>query len=140
MRNGHTPFGYRIENGAAVIDEKEATQIRQIYAEYLSGRGYIDAAKAAGITMKHASVKRILQKRCYLGDGFYPAIIDQETYDAAEEERIRRAARLGRENRKKTAIREHKVMTEFCIKPAIRKLKDPYEQAEYLYSLIESEG
>ena len=41
-RRGHSPFGYRIENGRAVVDEKEAGQIRQIISGYLSlgeGRG-----------------------------------------------------------------------------------------------------
>ena len=34
---GHTPFGYRIENGTAVIDESAATKLRQLYENYLSG-------------------------------------------------------------------------------------------------------
>ena len=34
---GHTPFGYRIENGIAIIDEPAAAKIRQLYKNYLSG-------------------------------------------------------------------------------------------------------
>lgn len=34
---GHTPFGYRIENGIAIIDEPAATKLRQLYKNYLSG-------------------------------------------------------------------------------------------------------
>lgn len=34
---GHTPFGYRIENGIAVIDESAAAKLRQLYKNYLSG-------------------------------------------------------------------------------------------------------
>ena len=34
----------------------------------------------------------------YLGDDFYPAIIDKATYQKAQEERIRRATKLGRNN------------------------------------------
>ena len=34
---GHTPFGYRIENGVAVIDEDAAGKLRTLYANYLSG-------------------------------------------------------------------------------------------------------
>ena len=33
---GHTPFGYRIENGIAIIDEP-AAKLRQLYKNYLSG-------------------------------------------------------------------------------------------------------
>lgn len=28
---GHTPYGYRIENGCAVIHEEEAAKIRKLY-------------------------------------------------------------------------------------------------------------
>ena len=41
---GHTSFGYRIESGKAVIDEKEAEQIRQVYHFYLAGDGLMTAA------------------------------------------------------------------------------------------------
>lgn len=34
---GHTPFGYRIEHGKAVIDEAAAAQVRDLYKNYLSG-------------------------------------------------------------------------------------------------------
>ena len=47
MGRGHTPYGYRIENGRAVIKEDEALKIREIYKNYLSGKGYMDAAKNA---------------------------------------------------------------------------------------------
>ena len=31
---GHTPFGYRIENGIAVVDEPAAAKIRQLDHQY----------------------------------------------------------------------------------------------------------
>lgn len=34
---GHTPFGYKIENGIAVIDQPAADKLRQLYKNYLSG-------------------------------------------------------------------------------------------------------
>ena len=34
---GHTPFGYRIENGVAAIDEDAAGKLRMLYANYLDG-------------------------------------------------------------------------------------------------------
>ena len=34
---GHTPYGYRIENGKAVIDKEKAQQIRNLYKNYLDG-------------------------------------------------------------------------------------------------------
>ncbi len=42
---GHTPFGYKIENGCAVVDEAAAGQIRQIFQFYLEGDSLATAAK-----------------------------------------------------------------------------------------------
>ena len=75
MSRGHTPYGYRIENGAAVIHEEEAAQIRKMYEGYLGGLSLVASAAEAGITMKHSSAKRMMQNSHLLGDDFYPAII-----------------------------------------------------------------
>ena len=97
MSRGHTPYGYRIENGIAVICEEQAEQIRKIYAGYLGGLSMRNAATEAGMNATHSSVKRLLQNPHYLGDDFYPAIIDRETFDAFEVERQRREEALGRD-------------------------------------------
>jgi len=55
---GHTPYGYRIENGQAVIDEAAASVIRMLYKNYLSGMGLMDAAKEAGLTTYHGTANR----------------------------------------------------------------------------------
>ena len=44
---GHIPFGYRIENGIAVVDEKTAAKLKMLYTNYLSGMALIKAAKEA---------------------------------------------------------------------------------------------
>lgn len=72
---GHTPFGYRIENGKAVIDEAAAAQVRDLHKNYLSGLSLTNAAKEAGLDLLHAGAKRMMLNRHYLGDDFYPAII-----------------------------------------------------------------
>ncbi len=140
MGRGHTPFGYRIEKGCAVVNEGEARQIRQLYADYLTGKSYIEAAKNAGISKTHSSVKRMLQNEHYLGDDFYPAIIDRKTFDAAETERLKRVECLGRDHRKKQAVEKRKVYSRFVMMPITESQQDPYERAAYIYSLIESEG
>lgn len=132
------PYGYKIEKGKAVIDEAQAEQIRTVYKGYLSGLAYIAAAEAAGLTLLHAGVKSMLQNKRYLGDAYYPAIIDQETYDRAEAERIKRQTRLGRVFADKP-VEESKLATKFTMPKAGKKLIDPFKQAEYMYSLIESE-
>ena len=140
MRLGHTPYGYRIENGAAVINEEEAEKVRTVFQAYISGRGFRDSAGVAGLEMSHTSVKRILKNRHYIGDDFYPAIVAREEFDAAEAEHRKRLETTGKGYGTRKARTGPGVKTAFIIRPAVRKLKDPYEQAEYIYSLIESEG
>ena len=139
MGRGHTPFGYRIENGCAVVNAEEAEQIRQVYAGYLSGQSYIEAGKNAGLSMMHASVKRLLQNKHYLGDDFYPAIIDCETFVAAEKERLHRLEIMGRNRDPEPVMDERHIHSWFTIGAATEVYADPYEQAAYIYSLIESE-
>lgn len=136
---GHTPFGYKIENGCAVVDEAAAGQIRQIFQFYLEGDSLATAAKKAGIISFHGGISRMLKNKHYLGDGYYPAIIDRETFDKAEQERMRRAAALGR-IKKPAEQEELQIPTVFHTKPVEQTFDDPFLQAEYAYSLIESEG
>ena len=135
---GHTPYGYRIENGCAVIDEEAAEKIRRLYENYLAGMSLKQAATEAGIETYHSSAKRLMQNRHYLGDDFYPPIIYQETFDKAEAIRLERAGKLGRLNRVKIQ-KEIKAPTYFHMAEAEQHYDDPRLQAEYLYSLIESE-
>jgi hypothetical protein len=135
---GHIPYGYKIENGKAAVDEEKAKQIRTIYREYLSGLSLTDAAKASGMQLCHTSVKRIMQNQHYLGDEYYPAIIDPETFQRAFSEQQKRAAALGRVYElKKEKKPEYNIR--FTMKPIMQQYTNPFQQAEYAYSLIESE-
>ena len=122
-----------------MIVPDEAEQIRKIYAGYLAGQGFIEAAKNAGLTMQHSSVKRLLQNKHYLGDEFYPAIIDKKTFHAAEAERQQRLDIMGRPHIKKADPEDRQVKKHFTMKPVMGQTMDPYEKAAYIYSLIESE-
>ena len=139
MNRTHTPYGYQIQNGIAVICEEHAEQVRKIYKGYLSGLSLQNAARKAGINLKHASVKCILQNRHYLGDDFYPEIIDRATFDAVQAERQRREKALGRDGRVKKTVETLPAPTSFKIGRITQSFSDPYHQAEYIYSLIESE-
>ncbi len=133
---GHTPYGYRIENGSAVINESEAECIRRIYDNYISGMGLREAAKAVGYPVVHSTVKRILTRKCYCGDDFYPPIIDAEQFQKANQELKTRSASLRMMGRKRRTAA--KPLTEFEMSVPEVHYDDPYQQAEYLYSLIES--
>ena len=132
------PLGYKIEKGKAVIDEVQAEQIKIIYSKYISGLSYIEAAKAAGVMIRHTSVKNILMNKRYLGDDYYPAIIDQETFDRAEAERISRQTKSGKLFID-TQTKETVLATKFYMPRLEKKFVDPFKQAEYIYSLIEVE-
>ncbi len=81
----------------------------------------------------------MLRNPHYLGDDYYPAIIDRETFDKAEIERLRRAEYLGR-IREPEGQEKIEVPVSFCTSRVEQKYDDPFLQAEYAYSLIESEG
>ena len=135
---GHIPYGYRIENGMAVIDDAAALQVRKLYKNYLSGMSLVNAAKEAGLDLLHSGAKRMMRNKHYLGDSFYPAIIDKESFDAVEAELGKRSSKLGREDRYK-ASPVKKPPTAFRLSDVTENYDNPIRHAEYLYSLIESE-
>lgn len=132
----HTPFGYRIENGKAVIDDTTAEQVKVLFQSYLSGDSLKTAAKKAGIKSFHAAIGKMLQNIRYIGDEYYPPIIDKNTFTATQKERIKRAEKLGRIRGPKEE-KEIVPSTTFYTKEATQEFNDPFQQAEYAYSLIE---
>lgn len=122
----------------AVIDEEEAVMVRKFFDYYISGLALMAAAKKVGLNLYHGSAGRILRNEKYLGDDYYPAIIDQETFEKAEVVRMSRAKALGRV-RKLGTKKEAEFPTRFTM-PAVKQVyDDPFEQAAYAYSMIESE-
>ena len=113
-----------------------------------------DAADKAGIRHCHATVSRIISNRKYTGDGYYPQIIDVDTFNRASEEKLKRARRLGRikessKNEKTSVMRFRFRMNESkefnpntinsnSINSNI-SITDSFKQAEYIYSQIECE-
>lgn len=134
----HTPYGYRIEGGKAIIDETAAGQVKELFEGYNSGLALTVAAEKAGLKLYHASAKRMLQNERYVGDDYYPSIVDSEVFNKANNEIRRRALALGR-------IKEYKEplpptpQTRFKMGRQTKSFDDPFAQAEYMYGLIESE-
>ena len=131
-----TPYGYKIENGTAVIVEEQAEIIKKFFENYLSGMGLAAAAKKAGIQITHSMAKKMIRCRYYIGDNFYPAIIAERTFHLANAELKNRAVkmnRLGKTRRKKPVIHKN-----FIMNTPAEHYENPAEQAEYIYSLIES--
>lgn len=80
----------------------------------------------------------MLRNKRFLGDGYYPPIIDAVTFDKAEEIRTARAAALGRTKKLKNPPRP-KAAASFVMPKVECKFTDPFKQAEYVYSKIEEE-
>ena len=133
----HTPYGYDIVGGKAVVNEEQADIIRKICSNYLSGMSMTAAAKDAGVTMTHSRVKHLLQNKRYLGDDFYPPILTEELAQAFETERLKRdAVYKGIRYRRNMDIQ---IPVAFKMSRVISKYTDPVKQSEFAYALIESE-
>ena len=134
----HTPFGYQIVDGKAVVVEKQADQVKLLFENYISGMSLQAAAESAGLHLSHASAGRILRNKNYLGNKFYPAIIDEELFDKAEEIRMKRVQYLNR-NKEFKPKDKPSIPCNFKMAKPMEKRNNPYKQAEYLYSLLGSE-
>lgn len=134
----HIPFGYTIQNGRAVVNEEKAVKIKKLFEAYLSGLSLSEAAQKAGIKRYHTSVARMLADKRYVEDKYYPPIISRDTFENVQLERRWRAEALGR-------IYEHKgnekkyLNFRFYASMPDKLYDDPFQQAEYAYSLIKSE-
>lgn len=135
----HTPYGYDIVGGKAVVNEEKAANLYKICENYLNGMSFTAAAADVGLTMNHCSVKRMIQNKKLLGDSFYPAILTEEIARQIEEERVRREKALGRDRRGRKKVEKIKVHTAFSMSRVPMKYDNPIRQAEYAYSLIQSE-
>lgn len=84
--NGIIPYGYKIEMGKAVIVEEEAEKVREFFSLYLAGYAVSKAIKEAQIPRSVFSGRMMLHRELYAGDDYYPAIVDEATFQAAHEE------------------------------------------------------
>lgn len=134
----HIPYGYKIVEGKAVVDQMEASKLKELFNAYLSGLSLMDAAEKAGIKRYHATIARMLTNKRYLGDEYYPKIIDRDTFYKVEDEKIRRAKMLGRiwDDKPKEEVNKS---FRFSMPTPDELYDDPFKQADYAYSLIESE-
>ena len=100
---GHPPMGYDVKDRKLVINEENAKLIKLIFEKFIKTESYFEIAHAlnkAGIKTKKGSlfspqhVQRILKNPYYKGcvthkgnvyPGEHEAIIDEETWDKAQE-------------------------------------------------------
>lgn len=130
----HTPYGYIIEDGKAVIDESKAERVRMLFKEYIECGSMRAAAKKVGIDKTHSMIGRFLKNKVYVGTEYYPQIVDEDTFAKVQEIRESNA-------RSQNRIRAYNVTPKaeigiFSIGKVTEKYDDPYKQAEYAYGQI----
>lgn len=128
-------YGYRWLNDHYYILNKEATQIRALFKEYIKVQRQYDAAQNINLKKARNQIHDILRNTTYLGDELHPRIIDDETFYKVQEIMDRRALK----NRKANEIEYFKTPifdTKYHINNKDIKTDDPFERAEYLYSQI----
>lgn len=130
----HTPYGYIIENGQAVIDELNAERVRMLFREYIECGSMRAAAKKVGIDKTHSVIGRFLKNKVYVGTEYYPQIINEDIFAKAQEIRANNAKSQNRIG----AYRSHPKaeIGTFTIGRVAVQYDDPYKQAEYAYSQI----
>ena len=131
----HTPYGYKIEKGQAVIDESIAEKVRQLFIEFLNCGSMRAAAVKVGIDKTHSVIGR---NEVYLGDEYYPQLIDDELFQKVQEQRNSNARSQNRirDYIKQTPVAEN---IQYRIGKVQQRYENPYQQAEYAYGLIEEE-
>ena len=102
----NTPFGYCILDGKANLQPESAELVREIFKAYLSGmsisriaknltdRGILNASKKP--SWNHSTVGKILENQKYLGDEFYPKMIEKDIFEQVQIRRKKTAKNLGR--------------------------------------------
>lgn len=129
----HIPYGYRIRDGRAEPVPDEAEKIRIFIDLYLSGLSIKEANQAAGIPRSATSLRHLLKNPVYLGDEYYPALTEKETFDLVALE-IERRTHPG----SRATARGQPVRQTFRMKPPRRNGSGMTagEIASYIYSLI----
>lgn len=93
-------------DGKIQIEEQEASVVRKMFQDYLSGAStHALAKKLTGMgflngnskaSWSHGSVGKILENVKYLGDEFYPQMIDTRLFEQVQKRRKERCDQLGR--------------------------------------------
>lgn len=110
MGNRYVAYGYEITDGKIEIIESEKDIVINIFGMYINGHGMPEIANRmnqAGVSYNNDGrnwnkniIKRILENRKYLGDGKFPQIIPQDTFDRSEKMRMLKSTKSDRDKKK----------------------------------------
>lgn len=106
MMQRHMPIGYKMVDGKIQIEEQKASLVKKVFRDYLSGAstrtlannlmemGFLNGNSKA--SWSHGSIGKILENVKYLGDEFYPQMIDAGLFEQVQKRRKERCEQLGR--------------------------------------------
>lgn len=114
MEKRKLPFGYKLENGDVLIDNREAECVRWIYTTYRLGASLKEIAEeinsqqriwyTPGKAWNKNMIDRILQDQRYSRDALYPEIISENLCESVRQRRAERQ-RLPRQSQAQKAVR-----------------------------------
>lgn len=117
MMQGHMPIGYVMIDGKIQFDNKKADVVKTMFQDYLSGAStYVLAKKLTEMgfpnannkaSWNHGSIGKILENVKYLGDEFYPQMIDPELFEKVQKRRKEKCCQLGRNIQPNSANRQY---------------------------------
>ena len=111
-RKSRIPYGYRIRDGKAVIEPQEAERLKCYFQYYLDGETMAEAARMAGLTCSKGTYPNLFRRPEYVGDAYYPGLIEPAYQKLLVREWERRRAASPRV-RREPVRQEVKVYTDF---------------------------
>jgi len=115
-------------NGNIEIEDKQAKTVKTIFEEYIKGKSMLAIAKELtekGIpnankktNWNHGSVGKILLNVKYMGDTYYPKLIDESDFEKVQIQRKEREIKLGKttlqNTMKKQSVFNRKILCGEC--------------------------
>lgn len=130
----HMPIGYKIIDGKIEIETNKSEIVKKIFADYLNGKSMLSIAKMLmkkdvltannKVNWTHCSVGKILENKKYVGNEFYPQIIDKDTFETVQIRRNKISNQLGRTSQ----LNSMKNKTVFSGKIYCGKCGEPYRK------------
>lgn len=140
LKNRSIPFGYCMVNGKYALNTSEAEAVRNIFADYISGKSLKTIAAEMQIPYNMGKavwnknmVCRVLENRKYIGENGYPQIITSEYFE--------QAARIKAERNtyRKPAPQDEPQQTEIPI-TEYQPTKEIHQMANEINRLLNSEN
>lgn len=137
--SARVPYGYRIENGLAVIDEARQERLLRLFECYLSGCSLKQSAALARIDRTWKCCRAMLVNPVYTGTDYYPPLIPESLHRRAVQTVYARGAHLT--GKKGGPVREPiPAATRFTFDTPPHGGADAAERAEALYGAIGIRG